>query len=833
MSKRMVWVAAVVSSALTLPGRLARAEGSGAAGNAKAEACEDDYQTDDFDSAQKDCQDAIDASPTIIDPYVTLAATDIAQKNWNDAIQLMQKAQKFAVTTEDKLKIERYQGLALYYAGQIDQSIPLLEDVARAHPDAYDVQLCIGQRSLKVGDGTRARVALLAYFQYRPDKVKAADHDVRYLLAAAYLLEGDWQNAQSQVDTGLHEQPDDAGFKLLQAQVFMGEGSYDQAVSVLEPLLPTTTGPSHAKIALKLATCYAQIPGRSDDAVAMARQYIDAFPKDETGYVLLGDVYVATADPQDALTAYESAQSYAPNDTALLLKIGDTHLALGHASDAQSTLQQAQKSSPDDPHVLSRLGRADIALGDFKGAITTLEHLVAVKPSRISDAEDLLARAYLGAGRNSDAQTAYQAAWDKSKSGDEIAGYGLVFLYNSKAIDDAKAGKFDDAQAQIAKALVIDPDRLETNRNQAVVALMAGKYDDALPPLAKVLSKVHNDLVANRLEARALLGKGDLDGAAKSYDTAMNQALRAGSPVAIAEVEAEQASLLVTRGGDGDLDRACANLDDAVARRGLDADTMKGLKRARALAYGKRGLLDLAAAKGDLAVKDLGTAISDPTLLQGLEPQELGFALGLANLEGGHAQPAAQAFQAAESGQSTGAPSFLAAPYDTLGTTFFTAYAQYRTGGNDGLAAASATFGKLLGSAKGAEANTLRSLVRSCWEYQAFGFYQGGSDGQALDALHTAGKYLNPGEQDRDLSANEAALDLLLGSGDAQSELAALGPNPPEALVNLGVYWDRQHDPQKAYSYFKQAVQAGAQSPHLGDWVAALNREFDFDGANR
>lgn len=808
------------------------AEGAGAGGNAKAEACEEAYQRDDYDAAATDCQGAIAATPALIGPYVRLAAIDIGHHQFDDALALMESASRFASTDEEKLQVERYKGLALYNLGRVSDAIPLLEDVARAHPEAFDVQLCIGQRAVKVGDGTQARIALERYFQYRPDKLKEADHDIRYFLAAAYVLENDWAKAQEAIDVGLREQPSDMGFKLLQADVYQEQAEWSRAVAVLEPILPTTTGARHALIAYKLATCYAQLAGRKTDAVAMAQQFLEVFPSDAKGYLLLGDVYAATSDYQQALLSYQTAQKYAPaHDVAILVKVGQAELALGKLADAEATLKEAATQAPDDLPVLFQLGRTYLALASWNQAIATLEHAVSLKPDHISEASDLLGRAYIGAGRLDDAQAAYQIAYDKSRGGDTFSVGGLVYVLNSKAIKAATSGGAATAETLLGQALALDPSRLETNRNLAVVALLAGKPDDALAPLDKVLARVRSDLVANRLYGRALLAKGDGAGAAKYYDTAMSQALRSGSGAAIAEVESEQAALFVGRHGDGDLDRAIAALDDAAGRPGVPSAMVPIIRRARALAYAQRGLAELKARKGDAAAHDLGMATSDPGLLTGGEPFELRFALGLAELEAGHAQPALDAFRSAvpaTSAKGSATASFLASPYDKLGPEFFTAYAEYRLGEPRARDAAATVFAHLLPHAAAGEADLLRQLLRSTYELSALDAYQAGAPARALDLLHTASRFVM-GPADRTIAADSAAIDLALAHPAAPAELAGMAGDPPEMLIDLGIYWDRQHDPRKAYDYFKQAAAHGARADHLGDWISALQREFNFD----
>jgi len=120
----------------------------------------------------------------------------------------------------------------------------------------------------------------------------------------------------------------------------------------------------------------------------------------------------------------------------------------------------------------------------------------------------------------------------------------------------------------------------------------------------------------------------------------------------------------------------------------------------------------------------------------------------------------------------------------------------------------------------------LRDLTRSSYELEGVDLYARGDKKRAIVALRTASRITSRGEH-RELDNNLAVLDLDDGKvNDAVRAFESLGTKPPEALVNLGVVRDRDGDSRKALEFYKRAVERGARSPHLREWIDVKERVF-------
>jgi Flp pilus assembly protein TadD len=55
-----------------------------------------------------------------------------------------------------------------------------------------------------------------------------------------------------------------------------------------------------------------------------------------------------------------------------------------------------------------------------------------------------------------------------------------------------------------------------------------------------------------------------------------------------------------------------------------------------------------------------------------------------------------------------------------------------------------------------------------------------------------------------------------------------MGANPPEALVNLGIAYDRAGQSKQAYDAWVKAKSKNARAPKLQDWIDAKKRIFGY-----
>ena len=95
----------------------------------------------------------------------------------------------------------------------------------------------------------------------------------------------------------------------------------------------------------------------------------------------------------------------------------------------------------------------------------------------------------------------------------------------------------------------------------------------------------------------------------------------------------------------------------------------------------------------------------------------------------------------------------------------------------------------------------------------------------ASRSLATADKYATDRESKKVIEHNRAVLNL--GKAKART-FTSMSGDPPEALCNLGILYDRDGDYKKAYDAWVQARSRNARCPRLDDWISSKKRIFGY-----
>ncbi|MBA2541999.1 MAG: hypothetical protein H0V17_20330, partial [Deltaproteobacteria bacterium] len=162
---------------------------------------------------------------------------------------------------------------------------------------------------------------------------------------------------------------------------------------------------------------------------------------------------------------------------------------------------------------------------------------------------------------------------------------------------------------------------------------------------------------------------------------------------------------------------------------------------------------------------------------------------------------------------------YLKPPFSRI-PGLFTAYASYRTGTLASRQQAAAEFAKLEGEAQGV-GDKLRELLAATWEAIAYDQWRAGQPGTAARSLTTADKYAT-GDLKRRLGMNRTALTLSRDPG-SRAKLEALGGNPVEALVNLGIVYELLGRHKEALDLWQRA-RGRVQVRDLQKWIDAKKR---------
>ncbi|HUJ58019.1 MAG TPA: tetratricopeptide repeat protein [Kofleriaceae bacterium] len=778
--------------------------------------------------------------------YGKRAAIFIIQKDLQGGLDFIARAKARYPNAPELMEQE---ALMLWETGKRDDAIAVAEKVVAARPQAFSNQKIIGEYYAG-RDPVKTAAAFEAYFAKRPPELESGDVLPRIRLGFAYLA-----NARAMVGSDdthaaqLYQKAVDQ-FDLVErkfakkenAQVnadnglcagYAGLGRWDQAETVCERVIddPRHIDPTGSAW-FNLARSYLARK-QSKKARAAASEFVRMRKAEARGQLLIGDTYFADREWQPALDHYLQAEkllrpSQAHDQIELSIQLGKTYRRLPSPASAPGSnlqlaiekLAAAQKANPLSVELAVELGsayleaRQDAKADALAAGLVDGKEFAALPPDGRAQVLVIGGKSLFNLKRLREARARFEAAQALRPTDVQIR-HELVETINEQAFEMMKEPKA--AQTLLEQALALDPSSAVTLTNLALLAIDRGECDAAQRQLVKLREVRGSDAVlTSRMLARTYLcqARPDPKKASEAYAAAEKEAKAANAQLALAEIYVEWAPLL----WDADLEGAVDKLSIAVQIAGQEPEVAPAAKRNLSLALYRRGWKLMAAGKAGEAAADFENAERDPSVLKGTEPFAFDFSYAVAMLDAGRAAEAGKVFKALVARGNQGA--YLKGAYAKIGGQFFAAYASYRTASGPARSAACGELARLEPELGG----RARELVASCWEMVAYDEARIGNAGAALKAIATADKTASP-DQKRRLELDRAALAL---GKDKLATLEAMGANPPEALVDLGIVYDLLGRPKDAYDAWLRAKAHNAAARDLQKWIDAKKRIYGF-----
>jgi tetratricopeptide (TPR) repeat protein len=608
---------------------------------------------------------------------------------------------------------------------------------------------------------------------------------------------------------------------------------WDQAISICERVIqdPKRIDPS-GSVWYNLATAYLARK-QTKKARTAGNEFTRVRKNEARGFMLLGDTFFEDRDWGNALDQFLRAEkalkpNQAREQVQLSIRLGKTYRRLPAPANAANPnlaiaiekLSTALNANPSSIELAAELGGAHLEAKQ-DGKATALTDRLLASPDIGKAPPEQRAALLVISGKSLFNQRKLKEARQRFESARELRGADvqiqrhLVTTINEQAFAESKDAKA--AQALLEQALAIDPGSPSTLTNIAVLAIERGDCDGAQRQLARLKDMRGSDAVVTaRLTARTYLcgGKPDARKASEAYALAEREAKKANAQLALAEIYTEWVPLT----WDADLGGAVEKLELAVQVGSQDPSIAPAAKRNLALALYRRGWKQMKDGKATEAAGDFERAIRDPGVLKGSEPMAFEFSFAIAQLDAGRSAEAAKLFRSLAAKGNQGA--YLKGPYAKVGTQFFAAYASYRSATGAARQQACTDLAKLEGDLGG----KAREIVASCWESVAYDQWRAGQWALAQKALLAAEKSATA-EQKRRIALDRTALSL---GKDKVQELEALGGNPPESLVNLGVVYDMMGKPREAYDAWSRAKAKGVTTRDLQKWIDAKKRIYGY-----
>ena len=412
--------------------------------------------------------------------------------------------------------------------GDLKASVIELKNALQKSPDDAQARWLLGLIYLKQNQGSDAETQLSRAVQLgiNPDSI-------RIPLARAWLMKGDYDNVLNKLQPTGKEAPNVlAQIFEIRGNALFASGKKDESCPLFEQAIKADN--AYTPAYLGRAKCEYGA-GQSAQALASAKKATTLDPANLDSWYLLGDLYRAIQQPQQALAAYNQALKVKPDDfTALayqamtLLSMNQTDAAIktiarlneirphafmtlylqayinyskGKYNEATDLLQQVLRADPNNIQAQLLFGTVNYAAKHDELALNSFNKVLAIVD--MPEARLLLAAT----------QLRMSAAEDAMKTLDPLLAQGSnpkAFLLAGQIV--LNQGDYTKGLAYLNQASKLDPKDTTIRTTLASNQLLTGNQQ-GISGLESVITDNPQDAQAYLLLASAQMTKADLNGA--------------------------------------------------------------------------------------------------------------------------------------------------------------------------------------------------------------------------------------------------------------------------------------------------------------------------------
>ena len=168
-------------------------------------------------------------------------------------------------------------------------------------------------------------------------------------------------------------------------------------VSSAAPTAPRSAIAPSADPGVGTAAPQAEAASLKREAVAVAGQVAEAYPKDALAYALLGSAYYNIGQSDEATQHLKKCLELSPDQADAYEILARVAYEKGELEETARLCQEGLKRGPATPEVLNRLGRAQMDSGRTEEAVRTLQQAVGL-PRPTSESCYLLGQAQMQSG---------------------------------------------------------------------------------------------------------------------------------------------------------------------------------------------------------------------------------------------------------------------------------------------------------------------------------------------------------------------------------------------------------------------------------------------------
>jgi putative PEP-CTERM system TPR-repeat lipoprotein len=463
--------------------------------------------------------------------------------------------------------------------GKHDEALLLLDSVALANASSATYWVVRAEALLRAGRVSEAERALDSGEQ-------AGDTSVRGQIARAAVAfaRDDVAGAEAIFLRALEASPNDPGVLMARANLLGRSGRFSDAAADLSRAAALYRADSLLTRELTALVALAQIQLAGNDldaAEATAAQLVERAPQSAlTAYFqglveyrrgrfdaaadiiqpltsaspdtpqfrsLLGAIHLARGELGQAEQQFLAVLANSPRDPAAVKLLAETRLRQQRPEAALSALRSVEAAAAEDPQIGLLSGVANLLTGNTEQGVVYLQQAAALDPTN-ELLKLQLARAYLVAGRSSDASALLQGAFSAGTAGLEAAMLRLLA--------DIRQGGDGAGDASARDLLERFPDEPRALTAAAMYFQLRGDADRARELFERAAERETDGVVARMFVAAALAQDGRREDAEQLLRRVVEQqpdngqALNALAELALARGALDEGAELLSRAAD-------------------------------------------------------------------------------------------------------------------------------------------------------------------------------------------------------------------------------------------------------------------------------------------
>ncbi|KAM8933514.1 LOW QUALITY PROTEIN: tetratricopeptide repeat protein 21B [Pelodytes ibericus] len=287
------------------------------------------YLAGDIEAARSSLQHCLEQNPSYADAHLLMAQVYLSQDNLKLCSLSLELSLSYSFEVRDYPLYNLIKAQTQKRMGEVQEAIKTLH-IAMSLPGMRKSPTNVKSKGNK-------------------QEISASDRVSVFLeLVDAHRMNGEQHEAAKVLQDAINEfsgTPEELRLMIANAELALAHGDMEQSLSILRNVSPEQ--PYFVQAKEKMADIYLQHRKDKQLYASCYRDLVEKLPSSHT-YMLLGNAYMNTLEPEKAIEVYEKALKYNPKDGTLAGKIGKALIKTHNYAKAIGYYEAALKDGQQD-----------------------------------------------------------------------------------------------------------------------------------------------------------------------------------------------------------------------------------------------------------------------------------------------------------------------------------------------------------------------------------------------------------------------------------------------------------------------------------------------------